>query len=85
MGEAIERPLPADERIGRLYMAIDEDEEPVDWDCAVARFLLAVTARESWASGAARAGQPSLATPLLVPNEGSGLNSLPDCCTLQEV
>jgi hypothetical protein len=85
MGKAIEQPLPADTRIGRLHMAIDLDEEPVDWDCAVAKFLLAVTACDSWASAAGRAGQPSLATPVLVRNECSGLNSLSDCCTPQEV
>jgi hypothetical protein len=85
MGKSIEGPLPANARMGRFYVAIDEDEGPVDWDCAVARFLLAVTARESWAPAAARAGQPSLASPLLVPNECSGLNSLSNCCTLQEV
>jgi hypothetical protein len=85
MGKTVERPVPAATRIGRFCVAIDQNEGPVDWDCAVAKFLLAVTARESWASVAGRAGQPSLATPVLVRNECSGLNSLSDCCTLQEV
>jgi hypothetical protein len=83
MGKAIERPLAADARIGRFYITVDQDEEAVDWDCAVARFLLAVTAHDSWASPAARAGQPSLTPPLPVQNERSGRNSLADCCGLQ--
>ena len=45
MNKAIERPPQREEMIGRFQMAIDEDGEPVDWDSAVARFLLAVTAR----------------------------------------
>lgn len=85
MGKAIERPVPAATRIGGFYMAIDQDEDPVDWDCALARFLLAVTARESRVSAAPLAGQPSLEPPLLVPNECSGPNSLLDCCGLQGV
>ena len=44
MNKAIERPPRREEMTGRFQMAIDEDGEPVDWDSAVARFLLAVTA-----------------------------------------
>jgi hypothetical protein len=85
MGKAIERPVPAARRIGRFYVAIDQNEEPVDWDCAVARFLLAVRASKSRASATALVGQPSLAPPPLVPNGCSGPNLLLDCCGLQRV
>jgi len=85
MGKTIDRPVSAATSIGRFYVAIDQDEDPVDWDCLVARFLLAVTARESRASATALAGQPSLAPPPRVPNECSGPNLLLDCCGLQRV
>jgi hypothetical protein len=85
MGKAIESPLQRDGMIGRFHVAIDEDGEPADWDCAVARFLLAVTARDPSASAVAPAEQPSAAIPLLEPHEYSGLNLLPDSCTVQGI
>ena len=85
MNKAIERPPRREEMIGRFQMAIDEDGEPVDWDSAVARFLLAVTARDSSTSAIASAGQPLAAIPLLEPNEYSGLNSVSDSCMVQGI
>jgi hypothetical protein len=85
MGKAIERPLQPDAKVGHFYVAIDENGEPADWDSAVAKFLLAVVARHSSASGVGSAKQPSGAAPLLEPHEYSGLNPLPDSCTVQGV
>jgi len=62
MNKAIERPPQREEMTGSVQMAIDEDGEPVDWDSAVARFLIAVTARGSSASVVTPAGQPSVAS-----------------------
>ena len=85
MNKAIERPPQREEMIGRFQMAIDEDEEPVDWDSAVARFLLAVTARGSSTSAVAPAVQPSAAIPPLEPNEYFGLNLISDSCMVQGI
>ena len=85
MNKAIERPPRREEMTGRFQMAIDEDGEPVDWDSAVARFLLAVTARGSSTSAVAPAVQPPAAIPLLEPNEYSGLNFASDSCMVQGI
>ncbi len=80
MGKATERPVPPDAVVGRFQVAIDEDTEPVDWDCAVARFLLAVTARAPSASAVVPANQPSAAIPLAALDEHPGLETRPDSC-----
>ena len=80
MNKAIKRPPQREEMTGRFQMAIDEDGEPVDWDSAVARFLLTVTARGFSTSVVVPAGQPSAAIPPLEPNEFSGLNLISDSC-----
>ena len=85
MNKAIERPPRREEMIGRFQMAIDEDGEPVDWDSAVARFLLAVTARGSSTSAVAPAGQPSAAIPPREPNVYTGLNFASDSCMVQGI
>ena len=85
MNKASERPHQREELIGHFQMAIDKDGEPVDWDSAVARFLLAVTARGSSTSVVASAVQPSAASPLLEPNEYSGLNFISDSCMVQGI
>jgi hypothetical protein len=85
MGKAIERLAQPDTMVGRFQVAIDEDGEPADWDCALARFLLAVTARDYSASAVPPAEQPSPAIPLLEPHEYSGLNPLPDSCMVQGI
>lgn len=85
MNRAIERLLQPEPMIGRFHVAIDEDGEPADWDCAVARFLLTVTAQGSSASAVAPVGQPSAAIPLLAPSECSGLNLLANSCAVQGI
>ena len=85
MGKAIERPLQPAAIVGRFYVTIDGNGEPADWDSAVARFLLAVMARHSSAPGVGPAKQPSAVAPLPEPREYSGLNPLPDSCTVQGV
>ena len=85
MNKAIERPPQREEMTGRFQMAIDEDGEPVDWDSAVARFLLAVTARGFSTSAVVPAGQWSAASPLLEPNVYSGLNFASDSCMVQGI
>ena len=80
MNKAIERLPQREEMTGRFQIAIDEDREPVDWDSAVARFLLAVTARGFSTSVVVPAGQSSAAIPPLEPNKFSGLNLLSDSC-----
>ena len=80
MNKAIKRLPQWEEMTGRFKMAIDEDGEPVDWDSAVARFLLAVTARGVSTSVVVPAGQPSAAIPPMEPNEFSGLNLISDSC-----
>jgi hypothetical protein len=85
MGKAIERLAQPDTMVGRFQVAIDEDGEPADWDCAVARFLLAVTVRHSSASAVAPAGKPSAAIPPLEPHECSGVNLLPNTCMVQGI
>ena len=73
-------------RAARLFgKVIGENGEPADWDRAVAKFLLAVMARHSSVSGVGSAKQPSAVAPLLEPHEYSGLNPLPDSCTVQGV
>lgn len=52
---------------GRLRVVVDRDVEPVDWDRAVARFLLAVKGRSAPASVVAGAEQPSAAACLCEP------------------
>jgi hypothetical protein len=85
MNKAIERPRQQEEMIGRFQMTIDADGEPVDWDSAVARFLLAVTARSSSTLAVAPAGQPSAAISLLELNEYSGPNFISDSCMVQGI
>jgi hypothetical protein len=85
MGKAIERPLQPDAMIGRFHVAFDDDGEPADWDCTVARFLLAVTARDSSASAVAPTERASAAISLLEPHRYSGLNLLPDSCMVQGI
>ena len=43
----------------RIQVAVDLDTEPVDWDHAVARFLLTIVRRESRTSVVAPLGRPS--------------------------
>ena len=85
MNKTIERPPQREEMIGCFQMAIDEYGEPVDWDSAVARFLLAVTARGFSTSVVVPAGQSSAAIPPLEPNEYSGLNFISDSFMVQGI
>ena len=85
MNKAIERPPQREEMIGPFQMAIDEDGEPVDWDSAVARFLLAVTARGFSTSVVVPAGQPSATIPPLEPNEYTGVNFASGSCMVQGI
>ena len=85
MNKAIKRPPQREETIGRFQTAIDEEGEPVDWDSAVARFLLAVALRGPSTSAVTPAGQPSVAIPPLEPNVCSGLNFASDSCMAQGI
>ena len=85
MNKAIKRLPQREEMTGRFQMVIDEDGEPVDWDSAVARFLLVVTARGFSTSAIAPAVQPPAASLLPESNEYSGLNFISDSCMVQGI
>ncbi len=85
MGKAIERPVPPDAMVGRFQVAIDKDAEPVDWDCMLARFLLAVAVRKPSASGLAPPEHKSAAIPLMAPSQYSGLNLPSDSCVVEGI
>ena len=85
MDKAIERLLRPDAMVGRFQVAIDEEAEPADWDCALARFLLTATARNPSASAVAPTERASAAIFLLEPHGYSGLDLLPDSCMVQGI
>lgn len=78
MSEVIEVLLRPNSIGDRFRVVIDEDEEPVDWDCAVARFLLSATGRDSPASIAAPVDQLTAAVSVWERREHTGLTVLPN-------
>jgi hypothetical protein len=80
MGKALDPAVLPEVLASRFEVAIDEDVEPVDWDSNVARFLLAVTVRESSASAPAPAEHKPAAIPLVELSRDSGLNLVSDSC-----
>ena len=59
MSETLEKPGGRNSIVDQFQIAVVLDAEPVDWDYAVARFLLAVVRQNSPVSVVAPVEQPS--------------------------
>lgn len=79
MSKATRPILCAEATAGRFEVVVDPDVDPVDWDRAVARFLLAVKGRTSPVPAASCVEQPSAADCLWEPRQ----YSVPGSCIVQ--